>query len=105
MNEIGERIKKAREKAHLKQSELAERLGKVQTTIASMENGRSTESFKTLKAICEILDVSADWILFGYEKQEKENLSDEGQKMLKEYKKYLEQNYPAKKDYEKVGNL
>lgn len=105
MKTIGERIRKARENTNLKQTELAKLLNKSQGTITDIENGKNKGNFEILKEICIALNVSADWILFGSEKQEKENLSDEGKRLLQEYKKYLEQNYPNKKDYEKVGNL
>lgn len=107
MDEIAKRLKEARENAKMKQTELAERLGKAQTTIASMENGRSTESFKTLKSICEILNVSADWILFGNTGQPEEpDLNEEGCRLLEEYKEYLKERYPTEeKEYTKAGNL
>lgn len=90
----------------MKQSDLAKIIGKASNTVTDIENGKNKGNFEILKEICIALNVSADWILFGKENDMNiDKLSDEGQKMLQEYKKYLEQNYPAKKDYEKVGNL
>lgn len=105
MKTIGERIRKARENANLKQTELAKLLNKSQGTVTDIENGKNKGNFEILKEICIALNVSADWILFGSEKQEAEKLSDEGKRLLQEYKKYLEKNYPNKKEYEKAGNL
>lgn len=89
----------------MKQSDLAKIIGKASNTVTDIENGKNKGNFEILKEICIALNVSADWILFGSKKQEKENLSEEGKRMLQEYKKYLEQNYPDKKEYEKAGNL
>ncbi|MDO5303258.1 MAG: helix-turn-helix transcriptional regulator [Clostridia bacterium] len=108
MNTIGERLKNAREKKKMKQSDVATLLGKNQTTIAAMENNRSTNAFQTLAELCKILDVSADWILYGTEERGappvKEELNEEGQKLLEQYKAFLIENYPRKK-YKEVGNL
>lgn len=106
MNSIGERIKKIREEKRISQQELARKINKSQGTVAHLENNDHKGTFEILISICEVLNVSADWILFGKENDlDIDNLSDEGKKMLQEYKKYLEQNYPAKKEYEKAGNL
>ena len=92
----------------MKQAELAELISQNRVTITNIENGKNKGNFEILKAICEALDVSADWLLFGEERkqQPKElDLNEEGKKLLKEYKKFLMQNYQKRREYDKVGNL
>ena len=60
---IGKRIKKAMESKNMKQYELAEKTYITQTTISRYITGERTPDAINLKAICEALDVSADWLL------------------------------------------
>lgn len=68
---IGERIRREREKKNMTQKELAEKLGKTKNTITEIEKGRSVGQWEKLGELCDILDVSADYIL-GREKKEKD---------------------------------
>lgn len=67
---IGQRIKKAREKKKLTTSELAEKWGKSQASITEIEKDRSTKQYEKLGELCDLLDVSADYILGRKTKQE-----------------------------------
>lgn len=60
---IGQRIKQARENQHLSTTELAKIWGKSQASITEIEKDRSTKQYEKLKELCDILDVSADYIL------------------------------------------
>ena len=61
------RLKSARIKAKLSQTELANRIGRPQTRISSYETGRTMPDAQTLADICRVIGVSADWLLFGTE--------------------------------------
>lgn len=62
---VGEQIKKARKRAGLKQSELAEKLGLAVITIGQYERGQRQPRYDMLQRIAEALGVSAqelvDW--------------------------------------------
>jgi transcriptional regulator with XRE-family HTH domain len=59
----GARIRQARAMAGLSQPELSVKSGVPQTTISSMENGTAAASFAALRALCDALDCSADWMV------------------------------------------
>ncbi|SCJ52740.1 HTH-type transcriptional regulator sinR [uncultured Eubacterium sp.] len=106
METIGERVKRLRKNKGLQQKDLAELMNINRLTITKIENGNHQGSFELIKKLSETLEVSADYLLTGerYEKEHNDGLSEEGQKLLKEYKEYLNQKYP-KKQFEEVGNL
>ena len=60
---LGKRIKQAMKLKNMKQYELAEKTYITQTTISRYITGERTPDAINLKAICEALDVSADWLL------------------------------------------
>lgn len=63
--EIGERIKQARELAHLTQEVFAERIEVSPQYVSDLERGVVGVSIPTMKRICVSLGISADYILFG----------------------------------------
>lgn len=71
------RLKSARIKAKLSQTELADRVGRPQTRISSYETGRTMPDAQTLADICRVIGVSADWLLFGTEAEEKQEAKKE----------------------------
>ncbi len=105
MNEIGERIKELRLRIGLKQSDLAEKLSVSRVTITNIENGKHKGTFELIKPLCEILGVTPNYLILGEERKitEKDELNEEGKKLLQEYQEYLKQKYP--KEYKQVGNL
>lgn len=60
---LGKRIKQAMKLKNMKQYELAEKTYITQTTISRYITGERTPDAINLKAICEALEVSADWLL------------------------------------------
>ena len=64
--ELGNRLKQAREKAGLKQSEVcnAVEIPKVQT-LSAYERGVNSPPIETLKKLILLYKVSSDWLLFG----------------------------------------
>lgn len=62
------RIKELRKNARLSQSELAQKLGVVQSTLSTWENGQFEPDSKALIALSELFNVSTDYLL-GKEKK------------------------------------
>lgn len=60
---FAKRLRELRKEKGLSQVELGEMLGYGYTAISAYENGRNEPSFSDFIHICEILDVSADYIL------------------------------------------
>jgi len=71
--QVGEQVKRAREKSGLTQEQFAELIDKTPQFVSDLERGVSGISLETLKLICEKLCVSSDSILFpgskSYDKQ------------------------------------
>lgn len=63
--EIGRRVQEVREKRGLTQEKFAELLEVGVQHVSKMERGVTGMSLTTLKNICEILNVSADYLLLG----------------------------------------
>lgn len=61
--DFAKRLRELRKEKGLSQVELGEYLGYGYTAISSYETGRNEPSYTDLIRICEILDVSADYIL------------------------------------------
>ena len=59
----GGRIREARERQGLTQTQLAAKIGAAQATVSLIEADRDGMSLDRLAAVCRVLDVSADWIL------------------------------------------
>lgn len=60
---FAKRLRELRKEKGLSQVELGEHLGYGYTAISSYETGRNEPSYSDLIRICEMLDVSADYIL------------------------------------------
>ena len=59
------RIRKAREDAGYTREKFAELLDVTVSYLAEVERGRTNVSVKTLIKICNVLGLSADYVLFG----------------------------------------
>ncbi len=60
---IGERIKDIRKSKGIKQKELCERIGVMITTFSGYENGKHDVPAEIIVRICDLFDISADYIL------------------------------------------
>ncbi|HRU99792.1 MAG TPA: helix-turn-helix transcriptional regulator [Ruminococcus sp.] len=67
---IGERIKKIRKSKKLTQKMLADKVGTSICVISKWETGERYMNSFNLINICEALEVSADYLLFGKEQEE-----------------------------------
>lgn len=70
------RIRKAREDAGYTREQFAELLNVSNSYLAEVERGRTGVSLKTLKAICNLLGLSADYLIFGNERSQDDMLLD-----------------------------
>jgi len=65
MYNIGSNIRTARKRADLTQEQLSEKIGVTPQYLSDLERGLVGTSLHTLVKICDKLNVSADFILFG----------------------------------------
>ena len=63
--DIGERIKKLRQKIGITQQSFADSLGLKQNTIATYEMGRLQPSDRTIADICREFNVNEEWLRTG----------------------------------------
>ena len=73
LRELGQRIMVRRKALQLTQEELAERLGVSTQMISNLELGKKAIRPENLARVCEILRVSADFILTGMDARTKVN--------------------------------
>jgi transcriptional regulator with XRE-family HTH domain len=57
------RLRKARERRNLKQSELAERAGLQAAAVSHFETGRRAPSFDNLRRLADTLNVTTDYLI------------------------------------------
>ena len=62
---VGERIRKAREMNGFTQENVAKMIGVNTPHISDMERGQTGVSIGTIIALCNALDVTAEYLLFG----------------------------------------
>ena len=67
---MGERIRKIRKGKKLTQKKLADKVGTSSGVISKWETGERYMNTFNLINICEALEVSADYLLFGKEQEE-----------------------------------
>lgn len=76
---IGEKLLNLRKKKNLSQEEVAEKLNVSRQTVSKWETDQSIPDFDKIAPLCELYDVSADYLLTG-----KENKSDDIEKNSKD---------------------
>lgn len=62
---IGRRIRQRRQEKNLKQKDIAELLDVSNNHISSIENGKVVPSLEMLMNLCNLLEVSPDYLLIG----------------------------------------
>lgn len=65
LTQIGQRIRKHRERSHLSQEQLAERADVSSQTISTAETGKKRLRVENIIKICEVLEISPDYLLLG----------------------------------------
>lgn len=84
---LGQRLKEARLKAGYKsQTEAAKKLGITSQVLSNYEGGRRDPDTQTLKALAELYNVSADYLL-GTEKKKLSKLDESINEAIEELKK------------------
>ncbi len=79
------RIRQAREKAGYTREQFAELVDVSVSYMAEVERGRTGVSVKTLTAICRLLGLSADYVLFGEPRDEDAALLDKLHRLDSKY--------------------
>ncbi len=80
--QIGKRVQTARKKSNLTQEKLAEKAKLSPQFLSDIETGRSGMSFETLLSLCDILNVTPNYILG---KNNKKNISPEIEELLVDF--------------------
>ena len=92
---IGGRIADLRSDAGLSQERFAELIGKSRNAVKMIEHDESLPKADTLMSICEVLNTSADMILFGEPNKGKDDISQIGDRVNKLDPELREQFYGA----------
>ena len=79
--EIGKRIKNIRENMNMTKEDFAKSIGISGQYLGIVERGGSCLSVEKLKSLCDLTNLSADYILFGKDK----DLIDTTKKILSEF--------------------
>lgn len=79
------RIRRAREDAGYTREKFAELVNVSVSYMAEVERGRTGVSLKTLSAICNLLGLSADYLIFGAERDADGLLLDKIHRLDKKY--------------------
>lgn len=66
LQEVGKRLYERRKQLRMTQEELAERVGITAQTISTAKLGKKAMRADTIIRVCGALDISADYLLFGY---------------------------------------
>ncbi|MBP3502855.1 MAG: helix-turn-helix transcriptional regulator [Clostridia bacterium] len=79
--EIGKRIKNIRENMNMTKEGFAKLLGISGQYLGMVERGKSYLSIEKLKILCDITNLSADYILFGKD----DNIKNDTKEILSEF--------------------
>ena len=79
------RIRKAREDMGYTREKFAEKLDVSVSYLAELERGRTGISVKLLTKVCNVLGLSADYVLFGAEREEDALRADAIRRVDKKY--------------------
>ncbi|MDO4747607.1 MAG: helix-turn-helix transcriptional regulator [Eubacteriales bacterium] len=72
LKEMGQRIMLRRKSLRLTQEELAEKIDVSTQMISNLELGKKAIRPENLAKVCDVLDVSADYVLTGAKRQKEE---------------------------------
>ncbi|MED0678716.1 helix-turn-helix domain-containing protein [Aneurinibacillus thermoaerophilus] len=104
MSHLGERLRKARERANLKQIQVYERTKINNKTLSRYERGGSEPDIETLKTLAELYNVSLEWLLTGETNESNQKNQAESHSFAKRLRKHREScNLSIEDLAEKVG--
>ncbi|MFA4029650.1 MAG: hypothetical protein GDYSWBUE_000943 [Candidatus Fervidibacterota bacterium] len=98
-SQVGEKLRQAREKEKLSQSQVAEMVGCTREYISMIESGRRIPKLKLLKRLAAIYKVDIRWLLEGKEEAEPDTfkmlprapeITQADKKVIEEFVKYCE---------------
>lgn len=92
-------IKELRISKGLKQSDLANLLHVVQTTISNWENDRTEPDFDSLRQMAELFDVSADYLLGQSDVKKKEKPVVKDDRLNRKLELLNDENLQRMEDY------
>ena len=81
---IGEKLYELRKGKNLSQEEVADKLNVTRQTISKWETNGSTPDFDKIKPLCDLYEITADELLTGVKKEEKEEQQLSKQEIKKE---------------------
>ena len=87
----GKRVAKERKEMKYTQKELADKMGVCTKTISAIERGKNGISVATLIDLCKYLEVSTDYILFGYDTEINYVIQKKLKRLRPEQQKFVEQ--------------
>jgi transcriptional regulator with XRE-family HTH domain len=99
MSQLGDRLRIARERANLKQTQVKERTGIHNKTLSGYENGVSEPDSQTLATLAELYDVTTDFLLGltndpqGKAVQQNDSISPEEREFLRWIEENLESSF------------
>jgi transcriptional regulator with XRE-family HTH domain len=67
----GERLAAAIKLRHLKQADFAKKLNITQTAVSKIINGTQYFNFDLAIKACEVLEISLEWLAYGFDKETK----------------------------------
>lgn len=88
MVSIGNRLKAARERKNIIQSQLCKDIGINQSTYSKIENGKYNPPLLLFLSLCEYLDVSILWLL-GKENDKNNEFTDSEYLEIEKYKRFI----------------
>lgn len=83
MDKIGERLKEKIKNSKYTQKEIAAILKTTQKTLSSYTQGKVSITVEMLSKICELIDVSMEYIVYG---KEKEQLTEHENKLIEKFR-------------------
>ncbi|MDA3974614.1 helix-turn-helix transcriptional regulator [Enterococcus thailandicus] len=102
MEYFGDKLKSLRKTKKMTQATLADKLGVSKWAVTSYEQGKTYPSIEILIKICDVLEVSSDYLLGISDhlpvKMETAGLSEEEVRLLLQFLNLVEQNRTPKKE-------
>ncbi|MEG0190205.1 MAG: helix-turn-helix transcriptional regulator [Lachnospiraceae bacterium] len=84
--EFGKRLRKIRKKRKYTQEQIAEKLYITSESVSNFETGKTACAHEHVTKLCQILNVSADYLYFGVERELNEEKSTELDKIINRIK-------------------
>lgn len=87
MDNMNERLKYSIKNSKYNQKQIAEIIKTSQNTLSSYMTGKAAITVEMLSKICELLNVSIEWVVYG---KEKEQLNEREKELINNYRQLPE---------------